>query len=119
MHAAEITRRLRDRYQFPEWALIAEVQNATGGRACNRFDALALRCWPGGAGLVRYGFEIKVSRSDFSRELADHDKRAALEQHCPMETDVRSQAPQNMLEVPGEGAAEGGDRQVAPPQEPR
>lgn len=42
---------------------------------------LAFNCWPS-RGFVRLGFEIKVTRGDFARELGDHAKRAALERHC-------------------------------------
>lgn len=42
---------------------------------------MAFGCWPS-SGFVRLGFEVKVARGDFLRELEDHAKRAALEQHC-------------------------------------
>lgn len=79
--ADSIIRRLRKRYEPPEWVVLAEFHNATGGAATHRFDALAFNVWPS-RGMVRVGLEVKVSRADFARELADHDKRGAIERHC-------------------------------------
>ena len=79
--AADIITRLRKRFEPPEWVLLEEFHNATGGAATHRFDALAFNVWPS-RGMVRVGVEVKVSRSDFARELANHDKRAAIEKHC-------------------------------------
>lgn len=72
---------IRARYPGPEWAVLDELHDGTGGSATRRFDAVAFNCWPS-RGFVRLGFEIKVTRGDFARELADHAKRAALEKHC-------------------------------------
>jgi hypothetical protein len=79
--AENIIARLRKRYEPPEWVLLTEFHNATGSEATNRFDALAFNVWPS-RGMIRVGVEVKVSRSDFARELANHDKRAAIERHC-------------------------------------
>lgn len=79
--SADIIARLRKRWEPPEWVLMTEFHNATGANATNRFDALAFNVWPS-RGMVRIGVEVKVSRSDFARELAHHDKRAAIERHC-------------------------------------
>lgn len=72
---------IRARYPGPEWAVLDELHDGTGGSGTRRFDAVAFNCWPS-RGFVRLGFEIKVTRGDFARELADHAKRAALERHC-------------------------------------
>jgi hypothetical protein len=65
----------------PEWAVIAEVGDATGGRASRRADALAMNLWPS-RGLEIRGFEIKVSRSDLKRELDDPSKADAVGGFC-------------------------------------
>jgi hypothetical protein len=72
---------IRARYQPTEWAVLDELHDGTGSTATRRFDAVAFNCWPS-RGMIRLGFEIKVSRADFTKELAAHEKRAALEQHC-------------------------------------
>lgn len=72
---------IRARYPGPEWAVLDELHDGTGAAANRRFDAVAFNCWPS-HGFVRLGFEIKVTRGDFARELGDHAKRAALEKHC-------------------------------------
>lgn len=79
--AAQIVSRLRKRFEPPEWVLMEEFHNATGANSTHRFDGLAFNVWPS-RGMVRVGLEVKVSRSDFARELANHDKRAAIEKHC-------------------------------------
>lgn len=79
--AAQIVSRLRKRFEPPEWVLMEEFHNATGANSTHRFDALAFNVWPS-RGMIRVGLEVKVSRSDFARELANHDKRAAIERHC-------------------------------------
>ena len=65
----------------PEWAVFAEVGDATGGRASRRADALAINLWPS-RGLEIRGFEIKVSRSDLKRELEDPSKAEAVGVFC-------------------------------------
>lgn len=81
IHAGGLLTLIRARYPGPEWAVLDELHDGTGAAANRRFDAVAFNCWPS-RGFVRLGFEIKVSRGDFARELGDHAKRAALEQHC-------------------------------------
>jgi len=81
VNAADITTLLRARYQPPEWAFLDELHDSTGAGASRRFDAVAFGCWPSSK-FVRLGFEVKVSRGDFGRELDDHKKRAALEETC-------------------------------------
>ncbi len=79
--AGGLLRMIQTRYQGPEWAVLDELHDGTGGSSMRRFDAVAFNCWPS-RGFIRLGFEIKVSRADFSKELAAHEKRAALEKHC-------------------------------------
>lgn len=73
---------LTTRFQAPEWALSFEVRNATGYGSVTRFaDALAMNLYPS-RGLEIHGVEIKVSRSDWLRELKDPEKSAPIQQYC-------------------------------------
>jgi hypothetical protein len=81
IQAGGLLRMIQARHQGPEWAVLDELHDGTGGSSTRRFDAVAFNCWPS-RGFIRLGFEIKVSRADFSKELAAHEKRAALERHC-------------------------------------
>lgn len=65
---ADLRIEIGNRYQLPEWHLEHEV--TLGGR---RLDVVAFNLW----GARRYrvvGFELKVSRGDWLRELADFQK---------------------------------------------
>jgi hypothetical protein len=61
----------------PEWAYIEHVRNAAGFNASRTLDAMALHLWPS-RGMELHGYEVKVSRSDFRRELADPAKMDAF-----------------------------------------
>lgn len=65
----------------PEWVVVTEVRNAAGFDAHRSADALAFNTWPS-RGLAVHGFEIKVSRSDWQRELQDPAKAEAFAQFC-------------------------------------
>jgi hypothetical protein len=61
------------RYQWPEWLLAEEIT-----LGLRRIDAVAVRVWGGGKlGYRTLGFEIKVSRADWLRELKDWEKQRA------------------------------------------
>ena len=79
--AANIYDAIVTAHPAPEWAVIAEVSDATGGRASRRADALAMNLWPS-RGLEIRGFEIKVSRGDLKRELVDPAKAEAVGAFC-------------------------------------
>ena len=74
--AASVKASLRDRYAAPEWAILFEVADRTGTGASRRVDAVAMNFYPS-RGLEVHGFEIKVSRSDWRRELVDPAKAEA------------------------------------------
>lgn len=74
------------KYMFPEesHALFWEVRNKTGYMTGGReryADAIAMSLWPS-RGLDIIGFEIKVSRTDWQKELKDPSKSEALMQFC-------------------------------------
>lgn len=75
--ATDLMDALRRRYKPPEWALIPEVRNAAGFNAKRTADALAAGLWPS-RGTELHGFEVKVTRTDWQRELADVAKADAF-----------------------------------------
>jgi hypothetical protein len=54
----------------PEWAYMEHVRDAAGFFAGTTIDALAMHLWPS-RNHEAHAFEVKVSRADFRRELAD------------------------------------------------
>lgn len=79
--AAQVLDMLRQRYAAPAHALFANVADATGFDGKRYADAIAMSLWPS-RGLELHGFEIKVSRSDWARELKDPAKAEAFAQYC-------------------------------------
>lgn len=64
-------------------AWMREVRSATGatGRRVRSADAVVLSCWPS-RGIWAAGVEVKVSRSDWRRELANPAKAAEIQRFC-------------------------------------
>jgi hypothetical protein len=78
MNTGELMKMLEVRYSLPDWGLLAEVRDGTGFATAGRsMDALAFGFWPS-RGLEIIGFELKVSRSDWQRELATPQKCEAF-----------------------------------------
>jgi transcriptional regulator len=71
---------LQKRYPAPEWALMQEVAPKTGG-GTRYADAVAVNLWSS-RGHAVHGFEIKVSRSDWLRELKQPEKAEDIFQYC-------------------------------------
>ena len=72
--AWEIVKLLAEKYNDPgHYVCATEVSNGTGSYACRRVDFVAVDCWPS-SGLNIMAFEIKISKSDFRRELFDPSK---------------------------------------------
>lgn len=62
--------------------VIEECAPGTGWRHVNRYaDVLALSVWPS-KGLTLDGYEIKASRTDLKKELADLSKHEAIARYC-------------------------------------
>jgi hypothetical protein len=77
----EMLAALRVRYPKSGYAFLTNVSNGTGARA-NRFaDAIIMSLWPS-RGLEIIGVEIKVSRSDWLRELQQPEKADPLFAYC-------------------------------------
>lgn len=72
---------LRERHALPEWVLAFEVANGTGSQAQRYADAVAMNCFPS-KGCEILGFEIKVSRSDWLRELKKSGKSVPVARFC-------------------------------------
>lgn len=71
---------LRKRYAAPEWALMEEVAPATGG-GTRYADAIAVNLWSS-RGHAVHGFEIKISRGDWLRELKNPEKAEPVFRYC-------------------------------------
>lgn len=81
MRTPEIKAALRARFCAPEWALFFEVADGTGTRQSRWADAVAMNLYPS-RGLEISGFEVKASRSDWTRELKNPEKSAPVQQYC-------------------------------------
>ena len=78
---ADIEQLLAERFCPPEWAFLPQISNGTGASHRRTADAIAFNCYPS-RGLELHGFEIKVSRSDWLRELQNPDKSIAVQRYC-------------------------------------
>lgn len=81
MQTHEIKAALAEKYKAPEYALIFEVGNGTGGNKSRSADAVAMSLWPS-RGLHLIGFEIKASRADWLNELKNPEKADAVGKYC-------------------------------------
>jgi len=81
MKAEEIVQLLRQRFAAPAWAFLEQVGDATGFATSRHVDGLAMGLWPS-RGLEIIGFEVKVSRSDWKRELLKPDKAEVVASRC-------------------------------------
>lgn len=80
--ANDLRAALRERFPSAEYALFFEVRNGTGFQRTTRSaDALAMSLWPS-RGLELHGFEIKVDRRDWMRELKDPAKAEEIVRFC-------------------------------------
>jgi hypothetical protein len=78
LKTADVYARLRARFAGKGWALLTEVRDSTGYSGHGRSaDAVALDLWPS-RGNELHGFEIKVSRSDWLKELRSPAKAEAV-----------------------------------------
>lgn len=61
------------RYSEPAYAFLEHVPSTTGFAATRTIDGVAMGLWPS-RGLDLHGFEVKVSRGDWLRELKKPEK---------------------------------------------
>ena len=74
---------LARQWQAPARAFIPEFRCGTGYSRETRADALGMELWPSSTnGLEIAGFELKVSRSDWLRELKNPHKATPIKQFC-------------------------------------
>ncbi len=71
---------LRELHPTGEWALMEEVAPRTGG-GTRYADGIAVNLWKS-RGYAVHGFEIKVSRADWMRELKNPAKADELFGYC-------------------------------------
>lgn len=78
-----VAQRLAKKYPQPAYAFITRVRNQTGYgvKELRTADAIAMSLWPS-RGLGIQGFEIKVSRADWLKELSDPAKADEMQQFC-------------------------------------
>lgn len=81
LNTQEVMALLRARHPKGEYAFFTEVANATGTHCKRHCDALAFSLWPS-RGLTLTGFEVKVSRSDWVKELRDPAKAESVARFC-------------------------------------
>lgn len=73
---------LAERYPSPGWVFLRQVRSRTGYQGAIRTaDGLAISLYPS-RGLGAEGFEIKVSRQDWVKELREPQKAEEIAQHC-------------------------------------
>jgi hypothetical protein len=81
MRTKELESLLKARYSGAEYALFFNVADGTGAGVGRWADAIAINLWPS-RGLEIEGFELKVSRGDWQRELANPAKAEAVCKYC-------------------------------------
>lgn len=79
--AAHIRRGLQIHFPHPDAGVVFEVAQSTGHGAHRHLDAFGMELWPS-RGLMRHGIEIKISRQDYARELADPTKAEQIARFC-------------------------------------
>lgn len=83
MKTSDVKAAMKAYYKSNEYALMWEVSNATGYQSRRHADAVVMNLWPS-RGLLVEGFEIKVSRSDWRRELDNPEKAEAVAKYCDL-----------------------------------
>lgn len=81
MKTAELKAILKAHHDARELALMFEVANATGAGGTRYADAIAMGLWPS-RGLHIHGYELKVSRSDWRKELINPSKADEIGKYC-------------------------------------
>ena len=78
---ADIFRKLCGKWPEGAYVMLPQCRSATGSGKIRTADAIGASVWPS-RGLYLFGIEIKVSRSDWKRELANPAKAAAILRYC-------------------------------------
>ena len=77
----ELKAALAKKFKAPEHSLLWEVGDATGAAQRRWADAVIMSLWPS-RGLELWGVELKVSRSDWKRELENPAKAEKIAAFC-------------------------------------
>ena len=81
MKTKELLKLLSDQYPPFDSAFIPEFRGGTGWAVEQRVDAIAMHLWPS-MGLELVGFELKVSRADWLREMKNPRKSDFMKKFC-------------------------------------
>lgn len=117
---------LRRRFKAPEYGILFEVANATGGRARRRADAIVMGLWPS-RGLLLEGIEIKTERSDWLREKKDPEKAEVIAGYCDRWWLATTKGVANLDEIPagwgwlemkGKSLVQRKEAPISPPDKP-
>lgn len=83
MSSSELLDLLSKQYPPPTQAFVPEFRCGTGYSRETRADALSMSLWPSSKGGFEItGFELKVSRADWLRELKSPHKATPVKQFC-------------------------------------
>ena len=80
-NAHQLYQPIKQRFKPPAWVTFSEVSDGTGVNIARYADAIAMSIWPS-RGYDLLGFEIKVSRSDWLKELNDPSKSWPIQRFC-------------------------------------
>lgn len=80
MNADDIVAALRKHYGQSA-VLVEQVGDTTGYRTRRHIDVLALGVWPS-RGLFVHAIEVKTTRNDLQREIAQPEKAEAIAKYC-------------------------------------
>lgn len=80
LNETDMCKRIKVRYE-PDHAVIYNVANGTGVQTIRYADALAFGLWPS-RGHMLSGFEVKISRSDWIREMKAPAKAEEIARFC-------------------------------------
>jgi hypothetical protein len=81
MNSGDVVAALRKHYPADRYAFLEQVGNGTGYAVSRHIDALVMSLWPS-RGLDLTAIEIKVSRSDWKRELDNPRKAEEIACYC-------------------------------------
>ncbi len=82
MNTVQVMDALSNRHDAPAWAFLPQVRSATGYvNGVRTADAIAMSLWPC-RGIELHGFEVKVSRNDWVRELKNPAKAEDIAAFC-------------------------------------
>jgi len=81
MTADELLVSLQERFCPPQYAFLPAVRDSTGMGSKRTADAIAMSLWKS-RGLELIGFEIKITRRDWIREVRDPEKADEILRYC-------------------------------------